>query len=364
MPDAESRLASTVLSRNLNLRRGENVIIESWPHSLPYARAFVREARRLGARPTVLYEDDEAWWDAVKSGRLASFSDLSRTERAAMTAADVYIFFTGPEDRPRMNRLPGKVRERLEGYNLEWYRLARKAGLRGCRMTLGQATDAVAATIDMNGPRWRRRLVEAGSVDGRSLLARGQRVTRAIQRGKVLRIRHPNGTDLRIPLVGLHARVDAGQVDAATRARPFGVLANNPSGQVLVAVDGGGASGTFVSNRTVYLPPNRFGGTRWEFDQGRLIRYSCRIGGALFRQQYRSASEGRDRLSYFSIGLNPESRGLPPCEDTEEGAIILGIGGNAFAGGKARLPFQGFAMIGQSTIEVDGRTLASGGRIR
>jgi leucyl aminopeptidase (aminopeptidase T) len=364
MANPKSRLARAVLSQNLRVRRGENVLIESWSHSLSYARAFVQEARRLGARPTVLYEDEGAWWDSVESRRLASFANLSKVERAAVMAADVYIYFWGPEDRPRQNRLPDRVQNRVTGYNPEWYRVGAKSGLRGCRMTVGQATDPVAHGLGINGPKWRSRLIEAGAYDGRRLLARGTRVAKVIRDGKVVRIRHPNGTDLEIRLAGVHARVDAGQVDAAALKRPFGLLANNPSGQVLVAVDGGDANGTFVSNRTVYLPPLKFAGFKWEISKGRLVKYACKTGGKHFRTEFAAAPEGKDRFGYFSIGLNPKSRDLPPCEDTEEGAIILGIGGNAFAGGRSRIPFQGFAMIGGATIQVDGRTIASAGTLR
>jgi leucyl aminopeptidase (aminopeptidase T) len=364
MVDAESRLAHAILAQNLKVRRGENVLIESWAHCLPYARAFVSEARRLGARPTVLYEDESAWWEAVEARRLSSFATLSGPERAALAAADVYIYFWGPEDRPRAERLPEGVQGRVAGFNPEWYRVAKKAGVRGCRMTVGQATDPVARAFGLDGPEWRGRLVDAGAVNSVRMRAIGARVARAMQHGKSLRITHSNGTDLRIRLAGVQTRVDAGFVDAAAMKRPFGMLANNPTGQVVVALDAGDANGTLVSNRAVYIGPNKFAGIRWVFSNGRLVEHACETGGTVFRKQFDAAPEGRDRLGYLSVGLNPKARDLPPCEDTEEGALLVGIGANAFAGGRLRIPFQGYAMIGESTIEVDGRTIASAGRIR
>ncbi|MCI4349754.1 MAG: aminopeptidase, partial [Thermoplasmata archaeon] len=301
---------------------------------------------------------------AVESRKLGSFASLSKVERAALDSANVYIHIWGPEDRPRRDKLPDKVQERVVAFNEEWYRRARKAGVRGARLTVGQATDPIARTFHLNGPAWRRRLAEAGAVDSRRMQALGNRVARAIQHGRELRIRHPNGTDLRIRPRGVHTRVDAGVLDAAAMKRPYGMLANNPTGQVFVAWDGGDASGTFVSNRSVYVGPYVFGGIRWSFAHGRLVQQSYATGGALFRKQYRAAPKGKDRLGYLSIGLNKMGRDLPPCEDTEEGAAILGIGSNTFAGGRNKVPFQGFALVGQPTIQVDGVTIASGGRIR
>src|SRR5579863_10382040 len=115
MADPAARLARAVLAENLKVKKGESVLIESWTHSLPYARAFVREARRLGARPTVFYEDEAAWWDAVEGGRTKVLSRMSDAERAAVKNADVFIYFWGPEDRPRTTGLPDKVQEEITG---------------------------------------------------------------------------------------------------------------------------------------------------------------------------------------------------------------------------------------------------------
>ena len=363
MPDARSELARTVLGRNLKVRKGETVLIEAWPHALPYAQAFVRESRRLGAQPTVLYEDDTAWWDAVKGKQFAAFSKLSRAERSAVASSDVFIYFWGPEDRPKADGLPDSVQERMMGYNEEWYRTARKAGLRGCRMTVAQATDPVARNFGLNGPKWRSRLVRAGAVDASRLRAKGQRVVKALKAGHELRITHPNGTDLRLELNGLHSRVDTGLIDAEAMKRPYGMLANNPAGQVLVAIDDSRASGTLRSNRTIYIGERRFAGARWTFEDGRLVKRSLKLGNREFESAFRKAPKERDRLGLLSIGLNPQARDLPPCEDTEEGAALVGIGGNAFVGGQVRIPFLGYALLGGGTITIDGKTLARGGRV-
>src|SRR5580658_3971357 len=157
MPTPEARLAHSVLADNLRVQKGEAVLIESWTHSLPYATAFVREARRLGARPTLLYEDDDAWWEAIRSGRPKSVGAFSRAEKAAVKAADVYIYFWGPEDRNKAEELPPKVQEKIEAYNEDWYRIAEKGGLRGCRMTVGMATEPAAKRLGLKGTVWRSR---------------------------------------------------------------------------------------------------------------------------------------------------------------------------------------------------------------
>lgn len=365
MPAPVEALARKVLRQDLKIRRGESVIIESWNHTLPYVPAFVEEARRLGAQPTVFFEDERAWWSAVSSRHYRPFEHLSAAERAAVAKAGAYLFFWGPTDMQRVARLPEPASSKVVGYNDEWYAAAREGPLRGYRMTLGLASDPAAARFGLSAKTWRDRIIEAGMADIRSMAKKGVLVARRLSRGRELRVRHPNGTDLRVRLRGVRPQVRSGVIDAATRRRPFGVLADNPTGQVLAATDGSVAQGIFVGNRTVY---NFFTGlktsnARWTFERGRLTEHRFAQGGPAFERAYRAAPQGRDRLSFLSVGLNPYGRDVPPCEDTEEGALLLGIGGNVAFGGKAKMMFQAHAMVAGATVEVDGVPLAKGGRI-
>jgi leucyl aminopeptidase (aminopeptidase T) len=366
MPEASELLARAVLQKNLRVTKGESVLIESWPHSLEYARAFVEEARRLGAQPTMLYEDEQAWWSAVDAKRFGEFTKLSPAEKAAVGGADVYIYFWGPGDQARVLALPDAVREKIVGFNDEWYRTAKRGGLRGCRMSLGFTTDAVAAKIGFAGPDLREKVALAGAADTADIRRKGDRVAKAIAKGKEVRIRHSNGTDLRLELKGRHHRVDTGLLDAAAMKRPQGMLTNNPSGLVLVSLDRSNASGTIVGNRPVYdfQSYDKFDGAEWTFEGGRLIERSMKAGSEIFEKGYSSAKKGRDRLGYFSIGLNPSAREVPPAEDCEEGAVLVTVGNNQLAGGSIRIPFRGYAMIGEAQVEVDGVPIALAGKVR
>ena len=98
MSDPIAHLAREILARNLQVHKGDSVIVESWNHTLPYTRAFVDEARRLGAQPTVLFEDETAWWSSVAAKTIAPFRHLSAVERSAVEKASAYVYLWG---RPR-----------------------------------------------------------------------------------------------------------------------------------------------------------------------------------------------------------------------------------------------------------------------
>ncbi|HTP54927.1 MAG TPA: hypothetical protein VML94_08245 [Thermoplasmata archaeon] len=340
------------------------MVIESWNHTLDYTRAFVEEARRLGAQASVLYEDEEAWWNAVDAQQSGPFAHLSAAERGVVENASAYLYFWGPARMVRaIDR--GVFVSKFIAFNDEWYAAARKGKLRGYRMSLGLASDDSARRLGVRGPAWRARLVEAGAVDARKMGLKGNRIARRLSRGSELRIRHANGTDLRISLRGTRPLLASGIPPGASGLRPRGMLEGNPSGQIFAPLDRSDASGTLVSNRPVYDMGRyvRFADSRWTFEGGRLTSRSTGVGGAQFEKAFRAAPKGRDKIGYLSIGLNPKARELPPCEDCEEGAILVGIGGNGVAGGKATIPFTQFAMVGGGTISVDGEPIARAGRV-
>ncbi len=365
MSGAARALARTVLGRNLATGKGESVIIETWPHTLEYARAFVEETRRLGAVPTLLYEDEPAWWSAVEAKNFRAFAKLSKAEKAAVTKADVYVHFFGPKDQVRLSSLPSAVRNKPFAWNEEWYDAAHKGSLRGARMSIGLVPDGLAQKFGMSADQLRAKLVKAGSVDAAKMAVKGAKLRKRIERGSTLRLRHANGTDLTLRLKGVHARADVGIVDADARKRRYGILANNPTGLLMVALDRSAAAGTFVGNRAVYdlVSARRYAGADWSFVGGKLAKRTLGDGRKEFEAAFAQGGRGRDVLSYFSIGLNPEGKAAAPAEDTEEGAVLISIGNNTFAGGSNTAKMRGFGMIAGADIDVDGRRLVSGGRI-
>ncbi|MCI4355953.1 MAG: aminopeptidase [Thermoplasmata archaeon] len=366
MSDSAEALARAVLRKNLGIRKGESVVIETWPHTLEYARAFVAETRRLGAVPTLLYEDESAWWDAVDAKNLASFAKLSKAEKAAVGKADVYVHFFGPADQVRLNSLTEPVRNKAFAFNEEWYDTAQKGGLRGTRMSIGVMQDVYAENFGTTGPALREKLLKAGSVDARKMAQKGAKLQKAIEKGSEIRIRHSNGTDLTFHLKGAHARADTGIIDAAAKKRRYGLLSNNPTGLLMVGVDQASAIGTIVGNRAVYdgMVAKRFAGADWTFEAGKLAKRGFDEGAKEFEAAFAKGGKGREELSYFSIGLNPEGKESAPAEDTEEGAVLISVGNNTFAGGTNKAKMRGYAMIAGADVEVDGKPIISGGRIR
>jgi leucyl aminopeptidase (aminopeptidase T) len=367
MPDESlpALLAQRYLGPSLKVRRGENVLIETWNHTLPYAAACVLEARRLGAHPLLVVEDEGAWFRALDTlPTPARWTKVGSHEWAAVAETGAYVFFPGPADRPRLLGLPDPVRRSLFPDNAEWHRRAGRQKLRMLRSVLGYASDSQAARWGVNGPAWRNQLVQATiTPDPASMADDARRAGAQLRTGKLLRITAANGTDFTVKLRGRVPAVDDGVVDAGDLAKGQNVTVS-PPGAIIVAVDEKSAQGTAVANRPSFLPSGRAEAGQWELHDGRLSNFWYSEGQAGFETAYAKAPKGKEIVSIFSLGINPAlAPGTPQVEDQEAGAVCLGIGGNADYGGTNRSAFLSWIVIGEATVAIDGKPLCDRGKI-
>jgi leucyl aminopeptidase (aminopeptidase T) len=362
-PQEADRLARAVLTARLHLKPGENVTIESYPSSLPWATGFVREARRLGARPLLHYEDERSYWTAVDEGRFDLIGQAGAHEWAALAETDVYVYFWGPEDVARFESLPDGVFDKLIAFNSKWYDVAQRAGVRGARMGIARVTAANARHWGVSLDAWKKEVLTGSLLDPKQFVASAGKLKRAFERGHEVRIRHPNGTDLTLALAGRPARVALGSVTPGSRRQGFGMMASVPDGSVYVAVDESTAEGIFVSNRMSGLSGEPTHGGRWTFRGGRLVRQGYASGGSSVRSAYVKGGTGRDRPAMLEVGLDPSVRISPNLEENEKGAVSVGVGSNAGFGGKTRSRFMAHLTTAGAELVIDGRTVVRGGRI-
>lgn len=367
MPKSTEKLAEqvarNVLSRTLQVKKGDNVIIESWSEALPWARPFVTQARAMGANAMMLYEDEQSFWDMVKAGRAKDTGRVGSHEWAALDEASAYVFFFGPADWPRFTDLPEKKTEGIAAYNQEWYKRAAKAKIRGARMYLGRASPLAAERWQLDLERWQEELLRASLVSPEQMHRLGSKIGARLKTGKQVTVTHSNGTDLTFDLGKFPVQLDDALVDS-TDLKVGNNMATIPGGVVGVAIDHTSAEGTAVGNHTTYPDTGPVTGIQWTFEGGHLTDQSYESGGDALKAGFAKApKDGRDRLGYISIGLNPELANSPQMEDQELGAVLLAIGGNAFRGGKVKCPWGAWMVLTGADVKVDGRPLVEGGRI-
>jgi len=361
-PRAEDRLASTVLDQCLGVRSGEAVTVETWDHALPWARAFVLEARRRGCEPTLVVEDEEAFFGSLARpgarripGPPASLAEVS----------DAYVYLPGPEKFPRLLGLSNEELEAVvDRHGPAWWRAARRAGLRAARVAVAIATPTAAERFGVDRDDWERELVRASLVPPHRLARVAERLLPRLQRAKRLRLRHPNGTDLELGLLRSPPIVEDGRVDRADR-RAGRVWTQIPTGVVVALLAPGLAEGVWESNRPTYDrfsdPPVALG-ARFTFRRGRLREYSFDRGGSPFARAYARGGRGRDLPGAITLGINPGLHHAPEVEEIANGTVGLWLGGNDALGGRSSSRFTYLATLSGADLELDGAALLEEGR--
>jgi leucyl aminopeptidase (aminopeptidase T) len=356
-------VARNIVTKYLKVRAGENAIIESWNHTMPLATAMVDEVRRVGGKVLFVHNDEDAWWRAFDRKQSKLLGQPSAPEWAALKAADVYVNFWGPADTDRMEKFPDSANDAFD-WLWPWYAVARKAGLRGVRMTVGFVTGGRSRQWGMDLAQWEKSVLRASLVDPEEMARSGARLSKALSRGKKVRITHSNGTDVEVALTGAAPRLTDGRPHPHHKGDPAsGMLQQVPAGAVDVALDSKTAEGSFHANRRTNIWWNWHAGGTLEFTDGRLTSYSLEDGEEEFVRQYSAGTAGKDRTSVLKLGLNPAVQDVPNLETVEGGSVSLQIGGNRGIGGTNGSNFFSWFTLAGSEIAIDGVPVIRGGEI-
>jgi hypothetical protein len=353
-PRVEDRLARVVLEECLGVRRGETVTVETWNHTLPWARAFVLEARRRGCEPTLVVEDEEAFFRSLAQSRRRA---VPSAPAALAEASDAYVYFPGPEQFPRLLGLSAEELEAVVGrHGPDWWRAARRAGLRAARIAISSATPTAAARFGVDREAWERELLRGSLVSPDRLARTAGFLVRRLHRARQVRVLHSNGTDLSLDLLHAPPVVEDGRVDRADR-RAGRLWTQIPTGVVAVPLALGVAEGTWESNRETYDrfsdPPVAFG-ARFSFRGGRLREYAFDQGGAAFARAYARGGRGRELPGALTFGVNPAISRAPEVGEVALGTVGLLLGGNRSVGGRNPSRFAYLTTLAGATVELDG----------
>ena len=91
-----AKVARKILKESLSLKKGESLTVETWNNGLPFARQVVIEARKLGAIPLTIFEDEDAYVEGVRNAPADVVGEMGRQEYGLLSASDAYVFIPGP----------------------------------------------------------------------------------------------------------------------------------------------------------------------------------------------------------------------------------------------------------------------------
>jgi leucyl aminopeptidase (aminopeptidase T) len=320
------KVAKKVLSETLHLKKGETLTIESWNNGLPFARRLVVEARRMGAVPVVVFEDESAYVEGVRVSPKDVLGSMGKQEYALLAGSDAYVFIPGPPIGAYSPNLSRQEFVDSTKYNASWYEAAEKAKLRGARLPFGYVGKDYAKLYKKKPEEIVRHQLKAALADFASISAAGRAVGQALQDGERATLLTPGGR-LEFELSG-DLEVEDGVVDDADVAGGYN-MTYVPAGYVSKQVDPASARGTVTLSPSV----TRLGllkDARLEFDGGRLVGWKSKGSAKMLDGLVGAVPQEKRALSTLMVGLNPLMKYENGQDRMVSGAI--GLGGFGFMG--------------------------------
>lgn len=341
-----SQVADKVLSETLGLKKGETITIETWNNGLQFALEVVRQARRRGAVPILVFEDEKSYLDGVKKMPKDMLGKMGRHEHALISASDAYVFIPGPALGTYYKSLTRQEYADSTRYNSSWYDAAKKSKLRGARLSHGYVGKDLAKLLGKSVREVVGVQLEAALVDLRRITRTAKALESRLKDGKQVVVLSDSGK-LEFKLKG-ESEVEDGLVDGEDLA-----LGQNmtymPPGYVLKEVAKGSARGGAKVSHSL----SKMGvieDAELGFKKGGLSTWSSKKSGKQVDGLFGGTKPENRRLTYFSIGLNPKMK--------------YGYGQDRFVKGAVCLYGFGFTGVCRgATVTVGGEAVVNRGKI-
>jgi leucyl aminopeptidase (aminopeptidase T) len=361
MNEFEKELAEKLVRTCLRIKSDDEVLIDTFAHTIGLAEAIALECYRVGAIPAIYLDTDDLFRSIL--GEISA-QNLSKTPQhllAAYDALDATIFLGGPEDPNVFDAGPPEKQAAWANANKPLWDRGRELKIRSAFLALGTCTPQRAQKYGVDFEHWHKVLTAALAVDPNVLAEKGAEVAAALEGARIVRITAPGATDLTFQLGERRVPVEDGIIDEDDLEH--GVRWTDlPTGYVSVAPLETSANGTVAFAATA-IWGKVVKNPRWTFRDGRLDAFAADENADVFETFLASATGDRDRLGEFGIGVNPNAEpvGAGLMDWIADGAVSIGIGNNLDIGGQNDSTFSWRETLTGATVELDGELLLRDG---
>jgi leucyl aminopeptidase (aminopeptidase T) len=345
LSDAYRSVAEKVLTESLRLKAGEALTIETWSTGLPFANEAALEAKKLGAFPLMLYEDEKGYVRGVKSTPKDALGKMGRHEYGLLSSSDAYVFIPGPPISGYYPKITRKEFMESTAYNGSWYRAAKKSKLRGARLTFGWVGTDLARLLGKDRDEIVLHQLRAAMVNYGKLGAKAKQVEKLLGDGAEATLLTQDA-QLRVRLKG-DVEIQDGITDGEDVAQGSN-LSYVPPGYVGKDIEVASVEGS------VHVSPSitRYGmleDAELRFSKGKFAGWTSRGSTEVLQELERVIPPKARMPTYLLIGLNPSMKFGYAQDRFPEGAITV-------AGGFG-------AIVRKGTLTVGGRTIVENGKL-
>ena len=342
----QTKVAKKVLQETLSVKKGGTVTVESWNNGLEFARVLLAEARAMGCTAVLVLEDEGAYIEGVKRSPKNTLGVMGRNEYGMLKGTDAYVFIPGPLLAAYQKRINPQLMSDSLRYNESWYDAAKKANLKGARLTFGYIGEEMAGIMGRTVQQVEERQLSAALVSFEQISGSARRLSSSLTDGSEVSVL-AGGSRLESSWKG-ETTIEDGVVSPQDM-KAGDNMTYVPPGFVSKGVDPTSASGTLKVSKSV----TRLGvlsDAKLTFKQGRLVQWTSNDSMPMLTELVKAVPEQKRRLTTLNVGINPRMDYLFGQDRMVAGSVTAG--GFGFT-----------AVVRGAGLTVDGRALVTAGRL-
>jgi leucyl aminopeptidase (aminopeptidase T) len=358
-------IARKVVKECLQIKEDEQVLIQTWDHTLDISNSLALEVYQAGAIPFVSLITQDSFLNYLTKVPEKYYGKTPRASLSLLDEIDAQVVLFGPKDPKVLTMAPGeRFSKAFESQKLEIEKL-RERKIRTANLPVGYITPERALNYGLDLSKWRTNHDQAIDADMQKMTALGKNLSNKLHNASKVHISHSNGTNLTFAIRDRPVHVRDGIIDQEDVSKG-NFNESLPSGSVLVAPIESSAEGTVLFDAPQALMGKMVKGFKMNFQNGKLVSFDAKENLDAFAGMYRGASGNKDRLGSFSIGINPKAQvmGIVGADELALGGVTIGVGYNKDFGGDNETTFGYGQTLSKATVEVDGRPLIQEGKVQ
>lgn len=359
-------VAAKLVGQSAGVAEGDVVMISGSDEDLPLLEDIAIEVRKAGAHPLVTVNTTRFARRSYDEVPARYDTQVPEVARRMAGMIDVFISTESGEGRRMKGVPPERMAARAKAF-APVIEAMTKHNVRSVSLGNGlYPSEERAEQFGISREELARLMYGGVDADYAELQRTGEQLRKTLAAGKQMRITSADGTDLRLGIAGRPVQVSDGVISAEDRKRGSpAVSVWLPAGEVFLTPVPGSANGVLVADH-VFYQGDRVDGLRLEVKGGKVVGMTAKSGLDPLQQYYEVSGAGKDLVGVVDIGINPAIE-LPEGGAvnvwSRAGAVTVGIGNNAWAGGDNQVNFSVSPEIKDATVEVDGAVLVKDGKL-
>src|SRR5438309_5150298 len=268
-------IARKVVKECLHVKEDEQVLIQTWDHTLDLSDSLSQEVYEVGAIPFVNLTTQNSFLNYFTTLPEKYYGKTPRAMLSLLDQIDAQIVLFGPKDPKVLTMASGERFSKSFESEKPVMEKLRERKIRTAYLPVGYITPERALNYGFDLSKWRSNNDQATDVDMQKMATLGKNLSSKLHHASKVHVSHSNGTDLTFAIRDRPVHVRDGIIDQEDVSKG-NYTESLPSGSVLVAPIESSSEGTVLFDTPQALMGKDAKGFHNEFPKRKVSILRCK----------------------------------------------------------------------------------------